>query len=245
MGKKIVECSFCGTEISRQTRNYVKNQPIKNFFCNRSCKAKWQIKQREKLGFSKEWLIEEYVNKGKSSDQIAREIGRDPKTVWGWLVRYGIKVRPRGFDYGQGFKKGETSLFKGKKHKPETIEKLKEISKADGRLPYLKDGIHWLKHDGAYPASYKGGVSPDRQKVYSSEEWKKLVKDVWARDEATCQLCKEKHNSLENRGTFHIHHIKSFAENPSLRLELENLVLLCKKCHLWVHSKENHHGEFL
>ena len=42
----------------------------------------------------------------------------------------------------------------------------------------------------------------------------------------------------EKEVKFNIHHIVSFA-NKDLRTDPNNLVLLCFKCHKWVHSKAN------
>jgi hypothetical protein len=244
MAKEKVNCSFCGKEIYRLKWNYSKKRPIKEFFCDNKCKGGWQKKQRELDGFTKEWLVDEYINKNRSMNDIAREIGRDPKRVWEWAKDYGIKTRPKGTDYGQNFKKGHVSYWKGKKLPDSTKEKIRQSSIKDGRVPYLKDGIHWLKHDGAKPGTWKGGVTPDRQAVYSSNEWCEAVKTVWKRDNAICQRCGKHHNTTKARGTFHIHHIVSF-KNKEKRTDVNNLILLCKECHRWVHSNKNTNKEFI
>lgn len=238
MAKKRVFCSTCRKELLRhQTKT-------NTYFCDKYCKGQWQIKQRELCGFTKDWLIEEYITKRKSANQIAREIKKDPKRVWEWIRGYGIKTRPRGTDYGQNFKKGMESLFKGKKHKEETKELFRKIAKEDGRVPYLKDGKHWLKHYNVKPPSWKGGVTPERNAFYSSEEWVDAVKVVWKRDQATCQRCKKHHNTSKSKGTFHIHHIIPFPVK-SERANVKNLILLCDTCHRWVHSKKNVNKEYI
>lgn len=236
-GKMRKICNFCGAELERKNI-------ARYYFCNVNCKGKWQVLQREQLGYTKEWIIDQYCVQGKSFDQIAREINRDTKSVYRWARDYGIKTRPRGTDYGQAFKKGQVSYFKGKKQSEEAKEKMRQRRLADGHVPYLKDGIHWLKHEGAVPASWKGGITPERQSVYASIEWVEAVKQVWARDNATCQLCGKKHNETKNRGTFHIHHIIPFTVK-SYRCVVSNLILLCRKCHLWVHSKKNTTGALI
>lgn len=193
----------------------------------------------------KDFLYKEYIENKKSADNIARELKVDPKTVWTWLKKHNIPTRPRGTDYGQNFKKGQVSAFKGKKHSEKNKKLFRELRLKDGRVPYLKDGKHWLHHDGAKPSSWKGGVTPERQSVYSSKEWVNAVKQVWKRDNAICQNCGKKHNDKKHRGTFHIHHLLPFAEYDNLRCNADNLVLLCKECHLWVHSNENKENKFL
>lgn len=88
---------------------------------------------------------------------------------------------------------------------------------------------HWL-----------GGVTPDRQAFYASLEWKKVSCVIWKRDGGKCQRCR--HSGSRRR--MHIHHIVSFSVKE-LRSDPNNLVLLCKSCHQWVHSKENKNQEFI
>lgn len=243
MPKSKVNCTECGAELKRWLINPNTKHPIKNFFCDNQCKGIWQTKQRELLGFTKEWLESEYLDNGKSADQIAAEIGRDPKRVWEWLRNYNIPTRPRGTDYGQTFKKGH-QLGVGRVHTDETRRKIREARLKDGRTPCYINGIHWMKAYNKKPASYKGGITPERQAFYASQEWANAVKEVWKRDNAICQNCGKHHNETENRGTFHIHHIVSF-QIKELRAELSNLVLLCDKCHRWVHSRKNKEKKYI
>lgn len=234
-----VKCNFCDNDLERKVKS-----KTNTYFCNKNCKGKWQKQQREKLGFTKEWLIDEYINKRKSANQIAKEIKRDSKRVWEWIKDYKINTRPRGTDYGQNFKKGH-KICVGRKITDKHKNLLRNLRLKDGHVPYLKDGIHWLHHEGAISPNYKGGVTPERQAIYSSIEWTSAVKEVWKRDNAICQNCGKHHNEEQNRGKFHIHHLFSFAEYKHLRCNPDNLVLLCKECHLWVHSNENKENKFL
>lgn len=86
--------------------------------------------------------------------------------------------------------------------------------------------------------NWRGGCTPERQAFYSSAEWAAAVQKVWARDEHQCQLCGVSKHGL------HIHHIIPFSERDS-RTDPDNLILLCKKCHNFVHSKRNVEGVFL
>lgn len=86
--------------------------------------------------------------------------------------------------------------------------------------------------------AWKGGVTPERQRVYKSQEWISIVKVVYQRDNYVCQRCgSPKHP--------HAHHIKAWANYPELRLDPDNLITLCEDCHLWVHSKENTNREYI
>ena len=105
------------------------------------------------------------------------------------------------------------------------------IGEANGMYGRVgEDNPHW-----------QGGITPERQALYASREWAKAVAKVWKRDNATCQRCRE----LKSVGAqFHIHHIKGFA-CVELRAYTPNLVLLCKECHNFIHSKANAEGEFI
>lgn len=86
--------------------------------------------------------------------------------------------------------------------------------------------------------AWKGGVTPERQRVYRTQEWLSVVKVVYERDHRLCQRCgSPKHP--------HAHHIKAWADYPELRLDPDNLVTLCEDCHTWVHSKENTDREYI
>lgn len=240
-GRKDVNCNFCNKLINRQIWNYGKNQPIKNFFCDNKCKGSRQKLQRERLGYTKDWLFSEYIEKEKTANQIAREIGRDPKRVWEWLRDYEIPTRSRGSqDNGHHFKKGHDSAFKGMNHTKESKEKIRIKSIEDGRVPYLCNGIHWLHaNKDRKPASYKGGIAGERQSYASTIPWKKASIAVWVRDNSTCQNCGKEKDFTFKKGDFHIHHIVPFSQSKELRSDLDNLILLCKVCHRWVHSKAN------
>lgn len=90
--------------------------------------------------------------------------------------------------------------------------------------------------------AWKGGVTPERQRLYKSQEWKTLVKGVFKRDGYNCQNC----GGGRVKGiNLHAHHIKSFASYPNLRFDPSNLITLCSNCHLWVHSKANVHHKWI
>lgn len=240
-----VSCSQCGQPLVRQLWNYGKNRPMEKFFCDKTCKGNWQRAQRESLGFTKEWLYEQYVVKQRNTSDIAKEIGRDAKRVWEWIRDYGIPTRSRGYgDLSLLFPKGH-SLNTGTKLSPEHREKIRAARMRDGRVPYKKNGIHWLHATGRKPAAWKGGISPERQAFYATEAWKECVKAVWKREDARCQRCHLDHRTIL-RGVirFHLHHIDSF-QIVERRADPSNIALLCDSCHRWVHSKKNAERQLL
>ncbi len=196
---------------------------------------------------SREWLVREYVERKRGCPEIGRQLGRDPTTILAWLRFYEIPTRRRGAESNPTtvWQKGQVSAFKGKKHTPEAIERIRAASVADGRVPYLRNGTHWLAgKTGAENPRWKGGCTPERQAFYATAEWKAAVVAVWHRADAYCERCGLDHREVRGEQTFHIHHIVSFAVRE-LRAVVSNLRLLCPSCHRWVHSRENVTGELL
>lgn len=96
---------------------------------------------------------------------------------------------------------------------------------------------------GERAPNWRGGSAPERQAFYASEEWKNACSKVWKRDNGVCQRCGDSWKDLPFH-YLHVHHIVSFAVKK-YRADVVKLVLLCKDCHAWVHSKKNKKGEFI
>lgn len=73
---------------------------------------------------------------------------------------------------------------------------------------------------------------------YNSKEWQKVREAVLMRDKYLCQHC--------GRPAEEVHHIKHLSpENigdPSVTLDMNNLVSLCKDCHFEEHRGEHGKG---
>lgn len=228
------KCKQCGKETSNKV------------FCGNTCKASWQRAQKP---VDKGWLYQKYAVEGFSANEIAKLVHRDAKRVWEWLKDYGIETRPRGHNYASNsafcfWEDNEfENPFQGRTHTEKSKAKMSESTK--GPAPWLRGEVHHLYGvTGPDNPSWKGGATPERQAFYASQEWKGAAKVVWKRDRATCQKCgkyKGEHRNLQ----FDIHHIVGFADSKELRAETSNLVLLCRTCHLWVHSNENTNQLFL
>ena len=77
---------------------------------------------------------------------------------------------------------------------------------------------------------YKDGRVKLYGKIYLQIEWRKLRKEIYKRDNWTCKDCNKK------GGELHTHHIISIGECQDPFNE-ENLITLCRKCHI-----KRHHG---
>lgn len=97
-------------------------------------------------------------------------------------------------------------------------KKLGRPSKAKGReLVAMK---------GDKNPNWKGGTTPKNAAIRTSLPYKIWRRNVFERDDYTCQICSKR------GGDLHIDHIKPFAYFPELRMELANGRVLCKECHM-------------
>lgn len=201
----------------------------------------------DRYGLSKQELQTRYWVDGQTCNDIARDIGKDPKTVWSWMKAYGLPTKPRGSDERQHFKHGH-DICVGRVQKPETREKIRQARIKDGSKGLFKsNGDHVLKgRKGKDHPSWRGGSTPIRQAFYASDEWKAACVEVWHRDDAKCQNCGLDHRTIDRKKRkFHVHHIAGFAAHPDLRADPNNLILLCAICHRWVHSRANTERKFI
>ncbi len=131
----------------------------------------------------------------------------------------------------------------GKTHSKETKRKLSERLKGSVPQHICGENSFYYGKRGSELPSWKGGVTPDRQFIIHTPEWKLLSKKLYKKYDYKCQRC-GKRAATEYLGEKKIsnlclHHIRSFAKYPELRLEESNLVLVCRSCHYWIHSNKN------
>lgn len=228
-------------ELYDTTRSTVA-QHLRRLGISRTNSETWNLPGRHPAPIERDWLYQKYIVEELGMPEIGKILGKDPKTILYWMRKYDIPTRARGHNT-EYLRKGQP---KGYRHSPETIEKIRQDTIAKGKVPYLKNGEHWLKGKrGAAVPNWKGGITPERQKVYNTKKWGKVANKVWQRDNAICQRCSLDYRAVDRSEIqFHVHHIVSFADKK-LRFELNNLVLLCSDCHYWVHGKENTEGLFL
>lgn len=160
-----------------------------------------------------DWLHTQYIEEGRSASDIANEYGVTDNAIYFWLHKHGIPRR--------------------------TVKQARKLKNWGLSGP---DNPMWNKR-GELNHNWLGGVTPERQSFYTSQEWKSACSFVWKRDEAKCKRCGASKSDMPDM-PFHIHHIVSFADK-SLRADPENLVLLCEACHHFVHSRKNKNNEYL
>ena len=71
---------------------------------------------------------------------------------------------------------------------------------------------------------------------YKSTKWKTKRINILKRDEYLCQECKRYGKTT---GATTVHHVKPLEFNYELRLDNNNLISLCSKCHDKMHDRTN------
>ncbi len=112
--------------------------------------------------------------------------------------------------------RGIGTWMEGRKRPIETILKQREKM-----MKLVSNGTHNF---------WKGGSSKitrsERRNFQGTFKYKQWRRDVFERDNYTCQGCEKRGGYLE------VDHIKSYAMFPELRTSLENGRTLCRPCHL-------------
>lgn len=73
-------------------------------------------------------------------------------------------------------------------------------------------------------------------KFYRSPVWKRFRLRVLERDHYECQWCRKDKRRIVKATV--VHHVKEIKDYPSLALNIDNCVSLCRECH------ERHHGRY-
>jgi hypothetical protein len=136
------------------------------------------------------------------------------------------------------------SWNKGKRHRPETIEKMRasqQNSPKKGKSLEDQFGIEKAQeirakqrnaHKNQRP-NWKGGITPLNQKIRQSIEYKLWRDAVFMRDNYQCVWGGKEHGDR-----LHADHIQLFSTHPELRFAIDNGRTLCVSCHQKRHSKK-------
>lgn len=139
----------------------------------------------------------------------------------------------------------------GKKHSEETLKKMSELAKIrgvsaaflvkakehsdarKGKPPWNKGvSAWWVKGEKSH--FWKGGLTDSALKRIQTIEWHQIRKEIYKRDNWTCQNCESK---CHKRGEIQCHHI--IPHRICQKDDLRNLITLCVKCHTKVERLNN------
>ena len=93
-----------------------------------------------------------------------------------------------------------------------------------------------LRRSGEGNPMWKGGITPETQKLRHSKEYINWRKSVFERDNYTCQCCGD-----SKGGNLQAHHILSFSEHEDLRLDVSNGITICSIHHDFRYHDSFHH----
>lgn len=98
---------------------------------------------------------------------------------------------------------------------------------------YLKDSAKI--HSGKNSPSWKHSKTDEERFIERSySEYAEWRKAVYERDGYTCRVCSSKKTAIA-------HHLENYADNPELRLDVNNGITLCKDCHIQFHRECGKH----
>lgn len=83
---------------------------------------------------------------------------------------------------------------------------------------------------GCHNKKQNRGLSRARTLFNVSTEWREARLQCFSRDDFQCQQCGDR------GGVLHAHHIVPYAKSKELRLDVTNLLTLCKPCHDDLHG---------
>ena len=135
-------------------------------------------------------------------------------------------VRDTKYSYKQWANRKFCSNSCRRKANPSSKETRLKVSRAmSGDRNPMKQLVNRLKLSGKNSHWWKGGITPINQLLRRRMEFQDWRKDIFKRDDYTCQICGERGCELN------ADHIKPFAYYPELRYDLNNGRTLCVLCH--------------
>jgi 5-methylcytosine-specific restriction enzyme A len=78
----------------------------------------------------------------------------------------------------------------------------------------------------------------DKRRFYNSGAWSRIRLEALARDRYECIWCRDKGRvTTKEHVTLEVDHILEIETHPEKALDLENLRVLCRKCHNLRHNR--------
>lgn len=186
----------------------------------------------------KDWLTEQYIEKQRTYQNIADEIGCTKFGVYHAIKRFGIQSRKHTSKFPQlNDKEWVRQKYEDERLSTKQIAELvgSTVGNVGSALVWAgiplrnaQQGIAARWPDGrpseTHP-NWKGGVTALNRRIRATKKYKEWRQKVFERDNFTCQKCGKHGGDLE------ADHIKEFATYPHLRFELSNGRTLCQDCH--------------
>lgn len=138
------------------------------------------------------------------------------------------------YEMTDGIRKKMSIINKGKKLSEETKIKISLGMKGKkNALGHKHSEEHSKKislaNKGSKNWNWKGGISQSYIKHLSERKWHNIRKQVYKRDNYTCQICQIQYKDKNGKG-MNVHHIIPY--RISQDDNLTNLITLCDSCHI-------------
>jgi 5-methylcytosine-specific restriction endonuclease McrA/DNA-binding XRE family transcriptional regulator len=162
------------------------------------------------------WLREQYLAKGLSQETIAEIVGVSPHTIRAWIRKHHLQ-KPLG-----SWTVGKIPWNKGLHYR----SRPKSATEREATRQRMR---------GAGNHRWRGGISS--QAIAIRRCVNALRPSIYARDSYCCRLCGKRGGKLS------IHHVLPVWARPELVCDPDNMVTLCRSCHLKVNQHEEDYIE--
>ena len=183
--------------------------------------------------------VRELYRQGYSCQEILviLPVSKSVRTFNRWVKEFGLSRKSGGSKYKypkimieaiELYKKGLSTREIAEKFsiKRPTVSKwMRDLGIARSR------GAQMGGQKGKKNPNWKNGASLRNYGIRKTKEYQEWRMRVFERDSFKCCSCEEVGREL------HAHHILSFIQYPLLRIDTNNGITLCKKCHLTLHGK--------
>jgi len=149
-----------------------------------------------------------------------------------WKARIGMK-RPEHSEFMSRYYQNNKHPMLGQKHSKKTRRKMSQSWNYEKNITEERNKKISESKKGNANHNWKGGpktAKAARNKLRKLREYKNWRTTVFERDDYTCQNCGAR-NGNGKYVYLEAHHIKSWAEFPELRFDVNNGITLCKNCH--------------
>ncbi len=164
------------------------------------------------------------------------------ETMKGRMPKNFYEMQKKGWESN----KGKTSWMSGKFHSIKTKKKMSIAHKGKRLSKVIREKMS-KTHKAIMTEGMKKRIGDSLKKYYDKigrkiskyhcQRWYNKRKEIYKRDDYTCQECGRTSNELKKLGLkLHCHHIVSISEKEKM-FENSNLITLCKECHYEKHSK--------
>lgn len=215
-----VKCDYCGKIYQKHWNNYIvenEKSTIHKDSCNQ-CKS---LKAKESVnltyGCDNVFQLDDVKTKIKNTN--LEKYGVDNPSKSQLVVD---KIKQVNLE-----KYGVTSYMQTEECK----ERFRKNYMEKYGIPYSPSLLITHQRGELHPC-WKGGVKVNGlfRQSFEYKEWRQII---LKNDNYTCQCCGT-HGTKDNK--LHVHHIFNFAKYEDLRLDVNNGICLCKKCHYKFHS---------